>query len=100
MQLAERELARREALLAKGTAAQKTVDDALVRRSERARAVAATERRAAGLRARLARQDAVIARSRVALERAERDLENTRLIAPFDGYLTDVSAAHRASGSA
>ena len=54
--LAERELARREALLAKGTAAQKTVDDALVRRSERARAVAATERRAAacgrGLRAR------------------------------------------------
>ena len=46
--LAERELARREALLAKGTAAQKTVDDALVRRSERARAVAATERRAAG----------------------------------------------------
>ena len=91
--LAERELARREALLAKGTAAQKTVDDALVRRSERARAVAATERRAAGLRARLARQDAVIARSMVALERAERDLENTRLIAPFDGYLTGVSAA-------
>ena len=93
LELAERELARREALLAKGTAAQKTVDDALVRRSERARAVAATERRAAGLRARLARQDAVIARSRVALERAERDLENTRLIAPFDGYLTGVSAA-------
>ena len=91
--LAERELARREALLAKGTAAQKTVDDALVRRSERARAVSATERRVAGLRARLARQDAVIARSRVALERAERDLENTRLIAPFDGYLTGVSAA-------
>ena len=91
--LAERELARREALLAKGTAAQKTVDDALVRRSERARAVSATERRAAGLRARLARQDAVIARSRVALERAERDLENTRLIAPFDGYLTGISAA-------
>ncbi len=93
LELAERELARREALLAKGTAAQKTVDDALVRRSERARAMAATERRAAGLRARLARQDAVIARSRVALERAERDLENTRLIAPFDGYLTGVSAA-------
>ena len=91
--LAERELARREALLAKGTAAQKTVDDALVRRSERARAVSATERRVAGLRARIARQDAVIARSRVALERAGRDLENTRLVAPFDGYLTGVSAA-------
>ncbi|MDE0050579.1 MAG: efflux RND transporter periplasmic adaptor subunit [Rhodospirillales bacterium] len=91
--LAEREVARREALLAKGTAAQKTVDDALVRRSERARAVSATERRVAGLRARIARQDAVIARSTVALERAERDLENTRLTAPFDGYLTGVSAA-------
>ena len=91
--LAEREVARREALLAKGTAAQKTVDDALVRRSERARAVSATERRVAGLRARIARQEAVIARSTVALERAERDLENTRLTAPFDGYLTGVSAA-------
>ena len=93
LELAERELERRQDLLAKGTAAQKSVDDALVRRSERARAVVGTERRAAGLRARLARQDAVIARSRVALERAERDLANTRLIAPFDGYLTDVSAA-------
>ena len=93
LELAERELERRQDLLAKGTAAQKSVDDALVRRSERARAVAGTERRAAGLRARLARQDAVIARSRVALERAERDLANTRLIAPFDGYLTGVSAA-------
>ena len=91
--LAERELDRREALLAKGTAAEKTVDDALVRRSDRARAVSATERRVAGLRARIARQEAVIARSAVALERAERNLSNTRLVAPFDGYLTGVSAA-------
>ena len=91
--LAERELARREALLARGTASEKTVDDALVRRSDRVRAVSATERRIAGLRARIARQEAVIARSAVALERAERDLWNTRLVAPFDGYLTGVTAA-------
>ena len=91
--LADRQLERRRDLLAKGTAAEKSVDDALVRRSERVRAVAATESRAAGLRARLARQDAVIARSAVALERAERDLSNARLIAPFDGYLTGISAA-------
>ncbi len=91
--LAERELERRQALLAKGTAPEKAVDDALVRRSERTRAMTATERRVAGLRARLARQEAVIARSAVALERAERDLANTRLVAPFDGYLTEVSAA-------
>ena len=91
--LAERELDRREALLAKGTASEKTVDDALVRRSDRARALAATERRIAGLRARIARQEAVIARTGVARERAERNLTNTRLVAPFDGYLTSVSAA-------
>ena len=91
--LAERELDRREALLAKGTASEKTVDDALVRRSDRARALAATERRLAGLRARIARQKAVIARTGVALERAERDLANARLVAPFDGYLTGVTAA-------
>ena len=93
LKLAERELDRREALLAKGTGAEKTVDDALVRRSDRARALAATERRIAGLRARIARQQAVIARTGVALERAERDLANTRLVAPFDGYLTGVTAA-------
>lgn len=91
--LAERELERRQELLAKGTASEKAVDDALVRRSERTRAATATERRAAGLRARIARHEAVIARSAVALERAERDLANTRLVAPFDGYLTGVSAA-------
>ncbi len=93
LSLAERELARREDLLAKGTAAQKTVDDALVRRSERTRAATATAQRAAGLRARIARQEAVIARSEVALERAGRDLANARLVAPFDGYLTGVTAA-------
>ena len=93
LELAERELERRRDLLAKGTAAQKAVDDALVRRSERARAAAGTERRVAGLRARIARQEAVIARSAVAVERARHDLANTRLVAPFDGYLTGVSAA-------
>ena len=93
LELAERQLERRRDLLAKGSGAEKSVDDALVRRSERVRAVAATESRAAGLRARLARQEAVIARSAVALERAERDLANTRLIVPFDGYLTGISAA-------
>ena len=54
--LAERELGRRQDLLAKGTAAQKAVDDALVRRSERVRAAAVTERRVAGMRSRIARQ--------------------------------------------
>ena len=91
--IAERELKRRQDLLAKGTAPEKAVDDALMRRSERARAAAATEKRAAGLRARIARQEAVIARSAVALERAERELAHTRLVAPFDGYVTEVSAA-------
>lgn len=91
--LAERELERRQELLVKGTALEKAVDNALVRRSDRARAMAATDRRVAGLRARIVRQEAVIARSAVALRRAERDLANTRLVAPFDGYLTEVSAA-------
>ena len=91
--IAERELARRRDLLAKGSGAEKAVDDAAMRRSERARAATATERRVAGLRAGIARQEAVIARTAVALERAERDLANARLVAPFDGYLTGISAA-------
>ena len=91
--IAEREVTRRRDLLAKGSAPEKAVDDAAMRRSERARAAAATERRVAGLRAGIARQEAAIARTAVALDRAARDLANTRLTAPFDGYLTGVSAA-------
>ena len=91
--IAGREVARREDLAARGIGSEKALDDASMRRSVRARAAALAERRMVALRARMARQEAAISRRAVALDRARRDLENTRLVAPFDGYLTETSAA-------
>ena len=45
------------------------------------------------LRASGERQQAVIAQTKVGLKRARRDLRNTRLLAPFDGFLTETGAA-------
>ena len=42
--------------------------------------------------AKLSQQQAAIARLDVALKRAQRGLEETRLVAPFDGFLLDVEA--------
>ncbi len=91
--IAEREVARREDLMARDIGSEKALDDASMRRSERARSAALAERRTVALAARVARQKAAILRSTVALDRARRDLENTRLVAPFDGYLTETSVA-------
>jgi RND family efflux transporter MFP subunit len=91
--IAEREMERRKDLVARGIASEKALDDASMVRSERARATALGERRLVSLRARAARQQAAITRSDVAVKRAKRDLENARLLAPFDGYLTETSAA-------
>ena len=93
LEIAGREVARREDLVARDIAAAKTLDDALARRSEKARQVARTEQRGMVFRARVDRQKVAIERRAVALRRAERNLRNTRLEAPFDGYLREASAA-------
>ena len=93
LEIAEREVARRADLLARDIGSEKDLDAAAMRRGERARAAVLAERRTVALRARVARRQAALARGAVALDRARRALENTRLAAPFDGYLTDISAA-------
>ncbi len=91
--IAERELERQRDLVARGVVSEKRVDDAALARSERMRASALAENRVEMIRARARRQTAAIKRAGVGLQRAERDLKNTSLIAPFDGYLTETSAA-------
>ena len=93
LEIAEREVARRADLVARGIGSEKDLDDAAMRRGERARAAVLAERRVVARRARVARQQAALTRGAVALDRARRDLENIRLTAPFDGYLTAISAA-------
>lgn len=91
--LAQRELDRRETLFREQIVSEKHVDDGAMAASERARAYTQAEENAAAYAARAERQLAVIKQAEVAVKRARRDLDHTRLEAPFDGYLTGTSAA-------
>ncbi len=91
--IATRELQRRDALAQKRVVSEKALDDSRLARNERARAVALGERNLNMLRAGADRQLAVISQTQVKLDRARRDLRNSRLLAPFDGYLTETAAA-------
>lgn len=88
--LRQRDLDRYEELNRRGAASTRSFDDARVALlSARERVI---ERRYAieRLDANLARQQAVIQRLEVKARRAARDLDDTRLTAPFSGYLTDI----------
>jgi multidrug efflux system membrane fusion protein len=93
LEIAERELERRKALAEDKVISEKALDDARLSRNERARTVALSERSLQMLRASAERQQAVIAQTDVTLRRARRDLRNSRLLVPFDGFLTETGAA-------
>lgn len=86
LDLAEREAARQEKLL-KGSAGRiKAVDDAKLSLSEKRQRLISREQTIAKLKSRLKQVAASVAR-------AEQDVAETKLLAPFDGYLTDVDVA-------
>jgi multidrug efflux pump subunit AcrA (membrane-fusion protein) len=91
--LRQRELTRRQTLVDKGSGSKKSLDDAAIARNEERRKVQTARRDIDMLAARAAQQDAALERLRIGLRRAERELEETRLLAPFDGFLTDTDIA-------
>ena len=93
LELAQRDLARHERLLGSQAASEKALDDARMLVAEHEAARALRRQTIEALEARLEQQDAAIRRLEVALRRAERDLANTELRAPFTGFVTEVSAA-------
>ncbi len=85
-----RNLKRSEKLAKKGNISDKALDDA---RSALSRQHQQVEQRTAQLEvqgARIGQQEAVLERLRVGIRRAERDLENTQLKAPFTGYVSEL----------
>ncbi|MFT6558028.1 efflux RND transporter periplasmic adaptor subunit [Sneathiella sp.] len=85
-----RNLERSEALRKKGNISVKSLDDAKNALSRQRQTV---EQRAAQLdiqRARIGQQKAVLARLEIGIKRAERDLKNTELRAPFRGYVDQI----------
>ncbi len=76
--LAKLEKERAEKLFEKGTVSKKTLDDKNVDYASR--------------KARLDQQAALIAREKVRLARVQRDLKNTKIIAPFDAHVGNIMA--------
>ncbi len=77
--IAERDVARRKKLSGSGHVSRKALDDAMLRLSE-------TQQRVIDRRNR-------IEQLAVARDRAERDLQDTRIVAPFGGFLVGVATA-------
>ncbi|MCH7929545.1 MAG: efflux RND transporter periplasmic adaptor subunit [Proteobacteria bacterium] len=93
LELARREVARRERLRQSQAGSEKALDDAYLALSQREQQLIERQQTIDRLAAQAAQQKAVIERWQVALRRARRDLADTRLTAPFDGYLVDTDAA-------
>ena len=93
LELARRDLARREQLHGAAVGSEKALDDARMAVAQHEAGLARRRQSIATLQAQLVQQDAVIERLGAAIERAERDLANTELRAPFAGLVTEVTAA-------
>lgn len=87
-----RNVERAESLAKRGNISVKSLDDARSALSRQRQTVELREAQLEILKARIGQQRAVIDRLEVGVLRAERDLKNTSLRAPFRGYVTDVNA--------
>ncbi|MFQ5958749.1 MAG: efflux RND transporter periplasmic adaptor subunit [Alphaproteobacteria bacterium] len=93
MTLARHDVDRREKLQGTAAGSQKALDDARMALSQREQQVITRKEAIDRLTAQGEQQEAVVRRWQVALTRARRDLEETRLAAPFGGFLVDTDAA-------
>lgn len=95
--LRKREVDRRARLRARGSGSQKAADDSRIALNSAEQQLTARKQAIARLEARAKQQSAVVDRSKVALERAQRDLRETVLRSPFDGFIveTDVAVGKR-----
>ncbi|OUR80692.1 hypothetical protein A9Q83_00155 [Alphaproteobacteria bacterium 46_93_T64] len=90
LDLEKRNVARSEKLRKKGNISDKSLDTAKTNLSRQRQQY---EQRISQLEiqtARIGQQKATLERQKIALKIAKRDLENTHLLAPFSGYLTDI----------
>ena len=84
--LRQRDYDRRVDLQRQGSASEKAVDDALLALNDARQQLASRESSVRQLEARLVQAE-------VTLARAQRDLEDTQVTAPFDGYVSGTSGA-------
>lgn len=90
--LLQRDLDRTTELHGRGNISDKSLDQAKIELTRQRQTVARREAAVKSNDARVVQQRAALQRLGIELERAERDLERTRLVAPFDGFLSEVNA--------
>lgn len=93
IKLREREVERRQLLVNRRTGSQKALDDSTLALNDQKQRRIDRVRRIATIKTKIIQQLSAIERAQVALERAQRDLRETKLFAPFDGFLRDLQAA-------
>ncbi len=93
VELRATDLKRKRDLSSRGTLSRKARDDALIAYNDATQSVATRKQVIARLGARAEQQRASVARAQAVLRRAKRDLSETVLRAPKDGYLDDAVAA-------
>lgn len=99
--IAGREVERQRKLLKKSAVSRKSYDDALASLNDRKQSVLVREQSLARLKTQIIQAQSSLKKAQTALSKAERDVEDTRLKAPFDGFLTqtDVTEGKQVSTS-
>jgi len=92
LELRQRDAVRYQNLQERGAVSTKAYDDTQIALLNAAERVVEREYGIQKWEATYRRQQAVVDRLKVRLRRAERNLSDTRLEAPFAGYLTDIAA--------
>ncbi len=91
IELRKRDTVRRKVLLKKGAGTEKLLDDSKIALNSQEQRLNERIRRVTTLEARLIQQTSAIDRVELALARAQRNLRDTKLVAPFDGFLREIS---------
>ena len=92
LDIIERDFRRYEQLKA-GVVSEQTMDEKHLAVSRARGGVLSRDQQLLSIGAQIDQQQAIIERYRAVMERAEEDLKDTKVFAPFDGYLTDIRAA-------
>ncbi len=92
LDLTKRDLARIKKLQKRGAVSEKRLDDARIAESRQTQLVSTRRNMLTAYVAQLAQQSSKIKQLEVGVRRAKRDLQRTKLVAPFDGYLLNKAA--------
>jgi RND family efflux transporter MFP subunit len=99
--ISEREVERQRKLVKRGAVSRKSYDDALTGLNDRKQSVLVREQAITRMKTQIIQAQSSVQKAKTALSKAARDVEDTKLKAPFDGFLsnTDVTEGKQVSTS-